>query len=425
LFFIAGQVIGGFLPDRLGLSNLEIGPSFGATMQITKSALKENPILGVGPNRFSEAWAKYKPDTINITQFWDASFDSGSGSLPTFAATTGALGIITWLAFLFFLIVAGIKSLSLSIKNNTNMEMTTFFIASLYLFIASFFYSTGVVMFLFAFAFTGIFMGLSTSSGQNKELSVSFLGNPKKGFFSILFLVVVMIVTAALSFKYVERFASVSYFGRTLASQSIDSAESSINKAVSLYSNDLYLRTYAQVYLLKLNNLASKGSALTEVEKTDLQASFDKAVGGAQQATIANKANYQNFRMLGSVYETVGSYGVAGAYDKAVEAYLQASTLSPSNPGLKLAEARVSFASGKTKEAKDYANQALSLKKNYIEALIILSQIVKSEGDHAGALSYAEAALALSPTNKDLIQYVDSLKTPSSSPTKDSSEKSN
>ncbi len=410
LFFMAGQSIGGLLPSRLGVSNVEISPSFQATMQVTKSSLKANPIFGVGPNKFSDAWAKYKPDTINLTQFWDTSFDFGSGTLLTFVATTGILGILAWLLFLYFLVSLGMRSFSSSIKNNTNTEMTIFFIASLYLFVSSIFYSTGVVMFLLAFAFTGIFMGLSVANKDSKEIQISFLGNPRKGFFSILFLVVVMMVTAAFSFKYVERFVSVYYFGKTLAAQDIPSAESSINKTVSLYQNDLYLRTYSQVYLLKLNDLASKGASLTDAEKADLQASLNKAITSAQLATTVNNANYLNFRMLGSVYESVGAYKVEGAYDKAIEAYNQASLLNPTNPGLKLSEARVSFANGKTKEAKDFANQALSLKKNYIEALIILSQIVKSEGDHAGALSYAEQALSLSPTNKDLIQYVNSLK---------------
>ena len=39
-----------------------------------------------------------------------------------------------------------------------------------------------------------------------------------------------------------------------------------------------------------------------------------------------------------------------------------------------------------------------------------LSQIAKNEGDITQALSYGQRALALSPGNKDLINYVDSLR---------------
>src|SRR3989344_4217627 len=57
LFFISGQFIGNILPTRLGLSNNEVSPSLEATMSVTKSVLKENLIFGIGPHKFSEAWA--------------------------------------------------------------------------------------------------------------------------------------------------------------------------------------------------------------------------------------------------------------------------------------------------------------------------------------------------------------------------------
>lgn len=410
LFIMAGQFIGTYLPSKFGLASVEIGPSFNATMSVTKATLAKDPLFGIGPNRFGEAWSMYKPQIINSTQFWDATFDSGSGSIPTFAATTGSLGILAWLAFIFFFLKNGLKAMFSSIKNNSESELATFFVGALFLIIAAFFYSVGSVLILLAFAFTGIFVGLYSASRPNGEINYSFLNNSKKTFISILAMVLIIILAAAAGFKFLERFISVSYFGRAVSAQTIESAESSINRAVSIYQNDLYLRTYSQVYLVKLNTLASKGANLTEQEKQDLQSSFDKAIAGAQLATNADSTNYINHRTLGAVYETVGSYGVDGAYDKAVEAYLKASELSPNNPGLQLAISRISFVEGKLKEAKEYATKALELKNNYIDALVVLSQIAKSEGNLTSAISYAETALSLSPTNKDLIQYVNSLK---------------
>ena len=70
-----------------------------------------------------------------------------------------------------------------------------------------------------------------------------------------------MIVTAAAGFKYIERLASVSYFGNTLsAATTIPVAENSIGKAITLSQNDLYFRTYAQVYLTKINSIVAKGA---------------------------------------------------------------------------------------------------------------------------------------------------------------------
>ena len=112
------------------------------------------------------------------------------------------------------------------------------------------------------------------------------------------------------------------------------------------------------------------------------------------------------------MYQAVGSLGVKDAYNKAVPAFQDASNLNPLNPGLKLSMANASFADGKIKEAKDYANASLSLKPDYVDALITLSQIAKDEGNNAEALSYAQTALSVSPANADLIKYVDSFKNP-------------
>jgi len=411
LFFMSGQLIGGFIPNRLQISNTEVSPSLGATMSITKGVLAKYPVFGVGPNRFGEAWSMYKPAVINNTQFWDVSFGSGSGLLPTLTATTGYLGILAWLIFSILFLVIGVKSVFSSIKNGVNWEMMAFFVLSLYLFISSFFYSTGTVIFLLSLAFTGVFIGLA-ASGSNKEISISFLNDHRKSFFSILVLILIVIFSVATSFKYIERFTSVSYFGKAIFASTEPVAENYINKALSLYSNDLYLRTYSQIYLVKLNSIASKGSSLSDADKADLQASFDQAVNSAQMAAAYDPSNYLNFQLLGSVYQAVGSLGVKDAYSKAVLAYQTASSLNPLNPGLKLAMAGALFVDGKVKDAKDYANEALSLKQDYIDALITLSQIAKSEGNDSGALSYAQAALSLAPTDKNLIQYVDSLNNP-------------
>ncbi len=409
-FFMSGQFIGSALPNRLGLSNAEVGPTFAATFAVAKPALAENPVLGAGPNKFGEVWAKHKPISINGGPFWDYSFSSGSGLLPTFAATTGGLGILSWLLFLTLFVVLGVKSIFSNLEKDVNKEVIAFFVLAFYLFICAFFYSTGSVLFLLALAFTGIFIGLSAKERPNGQMTILFLEDHRKSFFFILFLVLVMVSSAAASFKYIERFASVSYFRSTLRSTSVAEAEAAIGKALSLHVNDLYLRTYAQVQLAKLATLAQKGEDLTDAEKAELQGSVEQAVNGAQLATTYNSSNYLNNQALANVYSTVSALGVEDAYEKAVEFYQKAIAQNPLNPGLPLAISRTALANNKLKEAKEFANASLALKPNFLDALITLSQVSKLEGNGKDAISYAEQALALDPTNEALIDYVDSLK---------------
>lgn len=221
-----------------------------------------------------------------------------------------------------------------------------------------------------------------------------------------------MVATASLSFKYMERFASIVYFQKTFSAQSVPDAQLNISKALTLYSNDLYLRTYSQTQIAKINSLVSKGQSISESDKADLQTSFDQAVSSLQAAEAYDQNNYLNFSALGAVYEAVAPLGVTGAYDKALVAYHTASSLNPLNPGIKFALARVSFAKGDMKGAKDYATEVLSLKSDYVDALVLLSQVAKNEGNNADALSYAQAAFLINPQNKNLEQYVNYLKNP-------------
>lgn len=415
LFFMSARFIGGILPNYLEVPNIEVNPSFNATMGVTKSVLTEHPMFGMGPNKFGAAWAMYKPininNTINGNEYWGTTFNSGSGLIPTFAATTGAVGILTLLTFFILLIVAGVKSIFSSIKNGSNWETMAFFVLSLYLFVSCFFYSAGAVVFLLALAFAGIFIGLSSSLHHKGEISFSYLNDHRKSFFSILFIVIMLIAAAAVSFKYIERLVSVSYFSKAVTASDISLAESSISKALTFHQNDLYLRTYAQVYLVKLNSIVAKdATTLSDEDKATLQSSLEQAVSGAQLAINYDPTNYLNHQALGSIYQRLASVGVKDVYSKSIESYAKASALNPKNPGIKLNMASVSMADKKVKEAKEYASAAVALKPDYIDAYIILSQIAKEEGDNAAALSYAQTALSISPTNKDLIKYADSFK---------------
>jgi hypothetical protein len=418
LFFIGGNSIGGFLPNYFGISNTEVRPSLLSTVSVAKNTLMKDPILGSGPNSFSEMWDLNKSIMINNTNFWDTSFEIGSGLLPTFMVTTGIFGILSWLLFLGLIIFSGFKALfSFFKKNSKSIEVILFFFMSLYLFISTFFYSASPVILLLAFAFLGIFIGLSSTEKEKKgELTFEFLNDPRKSFFMIILLILIILVSVTACFKYMERFVSIPYFQKTISAKDIDTAEKNINRAVSLYSNDLYLRTFTQVYLMKFNALALKGSSLTDVEKADIKTSFDQVIRSAELATQYNQFNSLNFKSLGFAYESVASSGVADGYTKAIEAYKRASELNPLNPGIKLNLARAYFASGNITEAKNYANQSISLKSDFIDALIVLSQIAKSENSSKDALAYAQAALSLAPENTQLAQYVDSLKIVQSTP---------
>ena len=407
LFLLGVKDIGNLAPSYFGISNMEIRPSLSTTFDVAKGALIKNPILGLGSNTFSSAWDLHRDVSINDTNFWGPSFEFGSGIFPTYMITGGFIGLLAWAFFLVIITLFILKNLfSKKIKNLPDSRIPLFLIMSLYLFVVAFFYPVSPVLILLAFAFLGIFIGASNSG---KEINLEFLKNSRKTFIAVVALVIIILATIAAEFKYTERFISISYFQKTVAASSVELAEKNINKAVALYSNDLYLRTYTQVYLLKFKTISTKGASITDSEKLELKDSFDKSIAAGELAVRYNKNNYLNFKSLGIAYETFATYGIQNAGNMAVEMYKKASELSPQNPGLKLDVARVSFMLGDNENAKKYALESFDLKKDYIDAMITLSQILKAEGDSKGAMMYGQLALSYDPMNTKLAQFVDSI----------------
>lgn len=409
LFFISGQFIGNYLPDTFKLFNVEVNPSFSTTFTVAKNVYKNDPFFGIGPNKFADAWSLYKPSIINNSQFWNTPFSIGFGLIPTLMITSGALGALFWLIFLIVFLVYGSLNVFKIIKEKYDITLVLYYLISLYLFIVSFLYSPGLVLLVLAFIFLGIFIGLYANQ-TNKYFNINFLEDPRKSFFSILTLVLIMIATAGFTFKYMEKFVSVYYYGKALDATEVESAEKYIRKALLLNQNDLYLRTYSQVYLSKLSTLLSSEKELADNQKVLLQSSIDEAVNGAILATQYNKDNYLNFEILGFVYKNAASIGIKDASAKAIESYTEASRLNPLNPLMKLEIARTHFIDKNIKEARNFALESLKLKPDFGEGLVFLAELEKGEGNINSAISYAEEALRYFPNNTNLADYVKSLK---------------
>lgn len=409
LFFISGQFIGSFLPNTLGLFNVEVNPSFTTTFQVAKNVFKNDVLFGIGPNKFADAWSLYKPSLINGSQFWNTPFSTGVGLIPTLMINSGILVFLSYLVFLVLVLVSGFKNIFSSIKEKYNHTLVLFLLLSIYFFVVSIFYSAGLSLLILAFITLGIFIGLNANT-NNKYLNINFLDDPRKSFFSILALVVIIITTSGLSFKFMEKFVSVYYYGKTVNATDVASAEKYVRKALLLNQNDLYLRTYSQVYLSKLNELLSKGDDLTDADKVSLQASIDEAVNGAVLATKYNKDNYLNFEILGFVYKNAASIGIKDASAKAIESYTEASRLNPINPLMKLEIARTYFIDKNLKEARKFALESINMKPDFAQGLLFLAELEKGEGNLNQSISYAEEAFKYFPNDVNLAEYLKQLK---------------
>lgn len=416
LFYVfSGDKIGGFLPTQFNASQVEVRPSWSATFDVVKGALSDNLFLGSGPNRFASEWALHRPAVLNETIFWATDFNAGIGLIPSFAVTTGILGILAWILFLGFFLFRGIKSiLMFDIGRTAQYSILSSFLLAVYLWLFAIFYVPNVVIYTLAFLMTGVFIATLVNEGVIKTYQISLLGSPKIGFVSVLVLIALTISSAALGYVFVEKTVSAVNFQKTIqalnTNGNFDEAEVGLVKAIQFSENDLYYRSLSQVYLVKLNNLFQQKNISETEAKSQFQSILGNAIDNARSARDYDATNYANWMNLASVYESVVPLGVTGAYDEAKKAYDQAALLNPQSPLVYLTLARLEVSNKDNKAARENLNKALALKGNYTDALFFLSQLEAGEGNIAEAIAKADQASLLSPNDVGLFFQLGLLK---------------
>lgn len=403
-FMLAGNTLGNGISSFFHISNIEARPSWPATFSVARQTLIEDPLLGVGPNQFASQWLKFKPAGINDTVFWNVNFSYGVGLIPTLLATTGIIGLIAWLVFFLSFCYAGFTAILSDIKDKFSQYLiASSFLTALFLWIFSIIYIPSVTMFALTFLFTGLFISALIVERFVSTTVISFTDNPRTGFVSVLALVLLLIGSVSLGYFFLQKYvASVSFQKGLRAASSegnIDKAEGFIARAASLSPSDIYYRYLTELSLVRMNSLFSSatGALSEESVRSKFQTLLGSALNTARQAVALNSKNHENFMELGRVYEAVVPLNIAGAYENARQSYEEALKFNPHGPAIMLAMARLEIAKKDNTKAREHIIEALREKRNYTEAIFLLSQIEAQEGNIKAAISSVEAAAVISP----------------------------
>lgn len=392
---LSGGAFSGFLARVANLNDIEVRPSFEVTTSLVANAWKQNPVLGVGPNMFSELWDLKKPLDINTTQFWASEFNFGSGFIPTVAATTGPLGLLALLTFLVLYVYSGFKAIfATGTDPRFRFVSSTSFFISLFLWIMAFVYVPSLTVLALTFVFTGLFAGTLVSQGVVQSREVNIFKNPKANFASVFLIVVFLIASIALGYFVWERSVAAYSFGK-----------SGPEAALRLAPTDVYWRGFSEVALSRIDGVIGSVESvdkLTEAQKAEIQGLIANSVEGTRAAIAWNSKNYQNWFALGRIYEVLAGNGIEGASDSARVAYTEAQNRAPSNPAISLAFARLSALSGDTDGAREHIKKAIEMKTNYTDAYFTLAQLEAADNNIRGAIESVEAASFIDPQNTAL-----------------------
>ncbi len=419
-FILFGTSLGNVISGWLNITQLEARPSWSTTVSIAKETLKENPIIGAGPNQFVSEWLKYRPQAVNESLFWNVDFNSAIGTIPTAFITLGAIGIAAWIIFLLLFGIEGFRAIRrLRGEVFTHYLVFSSWIAALYFWIMAILYTPGHAMYALAFIFTGVFIATLVLEGVVEEKHFNFSENPGKSFIGSLITIVFLVAFVTCGYLATKRFVSYAMFNNSIVSYSsnrdLNLVEERVKKALSVEEADVFFRTLADIYLARLQDLSALSPSENELEalRAQFQQYLSGAVASAQAATVANPTNYQNWLSLARVYESVVPLKIEGAYEQSLSTYERASSLNPTSPLIALSKARLEITKGNNVKAREYITESLKIKSNYTDAIFLLTQLEVSAGNTKKAIETAISGTLLAPTSPvvffqlGLLQYND------------------
>ncbi len=415
LLFWKGTAAVAPLVHRLGASYTEVPSlSWRGTLDVGAGAIKDSPLLGIGPNRFSAAYVDNKPADVNSTLAWNLEFASGWSTLSTFAATQGLIGIVLWILFFVFFAIAAVRALKrLPEDPQSRFLLASSLSASVFIWLMALVSVLPHALLFLAFVLTGIF--LATAAASDSLVAFEIAPSQTDRFSSRLTRLfpvaaaVGCLVLIVWGLIYVKKTMALSYFAsgvRELTTSPSFEGSSRANADFAVAgkwdSSDIYLQARAEAAIAQASALVAKlnqqtPAAISQTVGNQAVALVGDALNYADAAVALDPDNYYNYVSKARVATAGARLGLANAYDTAVQAYASAIQLNPNNPSLYLSLAQLQASANKLDDALVTLGAALRVKNNYIDAVFLLSQVEAAKGNLADAITAAQFAAQLNP----------------------------
>lgn len=423
LFTFGGSTLQDSISSRLGIAPqsearlLWQPTALLALRTVTDPSIR--PIFGYGPEQFDYKWLLDKPAEVNSTQMWNSSFDSGIGFIPSSVITVGLFGFLSWVAFLIVFLKIGVGALFAKAKDPFSHYLTvSSFLVSLYLWIAAIVYTPGIITFILTFFFTGLFMACLLRDKVIKEKKIVFDGSKGKSFILIMLLIASLLFILFWGYRLAERVVASSYavkadmvFVNAKSDADLEASKSHLRNAATLANPDIYARILAGITFAQVNAVIQDSSSSVADRQAKFQNLYAEAVDYARVSIARNPNSFDGMMTYGNILAVGARLGVEeGYYQATKEVYQKAGGLNPKSPLIPYSLAKLEVERRNTVGAKAHIGEALQLKPDYIDAIILLGRIQINEGNESDALASFMVAQSIDPANQNIQAVIKILK---------------
>lgn len=379
--------------------------SLTASTTIAKNSLilTKNALFGYGPDSYDNAFNILKPIWFNGLDYWQANFNSAFNLPLTLVVSTGIIGLLIYLLFLW-------KTFTTVKKADEQNTFLKIFILSAVIW--QFFSPMNPIMFILLAIALAFFIASHSSQYKKASFSVySFadlvdsnaLNNDRAKLTKIKNSVLLggnIIFIAFFGFLFYVTAKSFVAYNLVYQSQiNIDK-----NDAVKAYENygqaknlvpklDFIRRSNALINLDIAIAMSNK-TDITPAEQAQVLRLVNQSINEAKAATILNPLNYQNWYVLSQIYmQLLGT--TDQAQQEAFNALAKAITYNPSNPELRILMGQLFLNSKDYTNAVTFFNQALERKTDLPAAHYYLAQALEASEQWVEAQTALKNTLAL------------------------------
>jgi tetratricopeptide (TPR) repeat protein len=394
----------------------EVALSQRASWETAQQILAAHPLLGTGPGTWAYGHALYHAQSINMSPFWSTYFDRGISLVLTLLATTGIVGIISFLLFALSLFGATVQEV-VSARRGPEQEDGWYaallpFGGWVALLAAIPFYTFNLSHQILFWTLAGCLLGF----GARRRVML----DGTRGIFSVIFPVKAVVAgLIALSVLVLggQMLWAESSFAHTVEAyqQGALSADQAIERLEAVRAihpwDDASARMLSQAYLVRVLQRTKDKPPAEQARLVGDDVS--KMVDAALEAIRLAPVNAENWSNAGLVYASVAPF-TRGADAFAMKDYQEAIARDPQSPVYPTAIGKLMLARAEDArmllDAKDAAvvrkakqdesealgkavlwfQNALTLKSDYVPAEYYLAVVLDREGKTAEAITYLE-----------------------------------
>ena len=351
-------------------------------------------LIGTGTETYAYAFYQYKPVGHNLTSEWDFLYNKAHNEYLNFLATTGLLGLGTYLCFIGSFIYWFIKTqksilssralkgrgdlynkdcFTLQSRVRNDIVMVALFAGWLSILITNFFGFSVVIMQIFFYLFPAIIFTLSDIHPSYTLIKIDWNEKTRKILsISLIFLSLLLVSVVIIAWFADKQFARGYHYSR---SGYLPEAYQALSTAIALNPRE-------PLYHDELGNvLATLASASwKENQATVSQELANQSIKENDSALSVSPNNVNFWKTRTKIFYALSALDPE-MIKEAVRALEKAITLSPADPKLYYNLAILTGQTGEPDKALEYMEKSITLKPNYREGYYGLYLLYKEAGN--------------------------------------------